>query len=156
MDTGHGPVAGIDPEQAALAAKIAVESGMDTLADLLARAESPLDNAAHRRVLEERPGYAQFEDRKLRTTSPYLYASLGQELVTCADSLEELSAMHPQPPTLVLVGEQDTPFLESAKRMADAVADATLAVIGDAGHSPQFENPDGWWEAVSRFLGTIS
>src|SRR5580698_4356829 len=32
MDTGHGPVEGLDPDQVRLAATIAVESGMDTLA----------------------------------------------------------------------------------------------------------------------------
>ena len=76
MDTGHGPVEGIDPEQVSLAATIAVESGIDTLADLMAEIDSPLDTAAHRRLLEDRPGYAQFEDRKFRSTSPYLYASI--------------------------------------------------------------------------------
>ena len=107
-------------------------------------------------VLDERPGYAPFEDRKLRSTSPYLYAAVAQELVTCADSLASLAALDPQPPTLVLVGEQDAPFVASATRMAGAMRGSTLAVISDAGHSPQFENPTEWWKAVSSFLETIS
>ncbi len=156
MDTGHGAVQGLDPELVATAAAIATGSGMDALADLVASIDSPLDTAAHRRVLDERPGYAPFEDRKLRATSPYLYAAVAQELVTCADSLASLAALDPQPPTLVLVGEQDAPFLESATRMAGALRGSTLAVIPDAGHSPQFENPTEWWKAVSSFLETIS
>jgi pimeloyl-ACP methyl ester carboxylesterase len=156
MDTGHGPVEGLDPELVALAAKVATESGMDALADLVDTVESPLETAAHRRVLDERPGYAQFEDRKLRSTSPFLYAALAQELAACADSLASLSALDPQPPALVLVGEQDTPFLESARRMAGALRGSTLAVIADAGHSPQFENSTDWWTALSTFLATIS
>jgi 3-oxoadipate enol-lactonase len=156
MDTGHGPVETIDPDLVSLAAAIAVESGMDTLADLMAEIDSPLDTAAHRRLLEDRPGYAQFEDRKLRSTSPYLYSSIALELVSCPDSLASLSGMDPQPPTLVLVGEQDAPFLGSAQRMAGVLPTSTLAVIPDAGHSPQFENPDGWWQAVSSFLESIS
>ena len=156
MDTGHGAVQGLDPELIAVAGGIATGSGMDALADVLDSIDSPLDTAAHRRVLDERPDYAPFEDRKLRSTSPYLYAAVAQELVTCADSLASLSALDPQPPTLVLVGEQDAPFLESASRMAGALRGSTLAVIPDAGHSPQFENPTEWWKAVSSFLETIS
>jgi pimeloyl-ACP methyl ester carboxylesterase len=156
MDTGHGPVEGIDPDQAGLAATIAIESGMDTLVDLMAEIDSPLDTAAHRRLVEDRPGYAQFEDHKLRSTSPYLYASIIQDLVSCPDSLADLSGMDPQPPTLVLVGEQDAPFLGSAQRMAGALRRSTLAVIPGAGHSPQFENPDAWWQTVSSFLASIS
>jgi 3-oxoadipate enol-lactonase len=156
MDTGHGPVDGIDPDQVTLAVTIAVESGMDTLADLMAEIDSPLETAAHRRLVEVRPGYAQFEDRKFRATSPYLYASVAQELISCTDSLTSLSGMDPQPPTLVLVGEQDAPFRESAQRMAGVLRNATLAVIPDAGHSPQFENPDAWWQTVSSFLESIS
>jgi pimeloyl-ACP methyl ester carboxylesterase len=156
MDTGHGPVEGIDPDQAGLAATIAVESGIDTLADLMAEIDSPLDTPAHRHLVEDRPGYAQFEDRKFRSTSPYLYASIVQELTSCPDTLAGLSGMDPQPPTLVLVGEQDAPFLGSAQRMAGVLPNSTLAVIPDAGHSPQFENPDAWWQAVSSFLESIS
>ena len=124
MDTGHGPVDGIDPDQVGLAATIAVESGMETLADLMAETDSPLDTEAHRRLLEDRPGYAQFEDRKLRFTSPYLYASMARELISCPDLLADLSGMDPQPPALVLVGEQDTPFLGSAQRMAGVLSNA--------------------------------
>ena len=156
MDTGHGPVEGLDSDQVSLAAKIAIESGMDTLADLMAEIDSPLDTAAHRRLVDDRPGYAQFEDRKLRSTSPYLYASIVRELISCPDSLESLSGMDPQPATLVVVGEQDAPFLGSAQRMAGVLPQSTLAVIPDAGHSPQFENPDAWWQTVSSFLESIS
>ncbi len=156
MDTGHGPVEGIESDQVSLAATIAVESGIDTLADLMAEIDSPLDTVAHRRLLEDRPGYAQFEDHKLRSTSPYLYASILQELISCPDLLAGLSGMEPQPPTLVIVGEQDAPFLGSAQRMAGALPKSALAVIPDAGHSPQFENPDAWWQSVSSFLELIS
>ena len=52
-------------------------------------------------------------------------------------------------PTLVLVGEQDAPFLKPSRRMADAIPGAELVVIPDAGHSPQFESPELWWKALS-------
>ena len=55
-------------------------------------------------------------------------------------------------PTLVVVGEQDTPFLAVSQAMADAIPGAELVVLPDAGHSPQFEAPEEWWDAVSGFL----
>jgi len=55
-------------------------------------------------------------------------------------------------PTLVIVGEQDLPFLGVSRDMARTIPGAQLAVIPDAGHSPQFENPDAWLGAVQGFL----
>lgn len=155
MDTGHGPVEGVNREEAALAGQIAIESGMAALAELMAARESPLETAANRRLLEERPGYAEFGERKMLDSSPWMYAAMIDELLTGGDSLERLGAMKPVPPTLIIVGEQDSPFLESARRMTEAVAGSSLAVIPDAGHSPQFENPERWWLALSSFLTTV-
>src|SRR5581483_1811248 len=81
MDTGHGPIQGVNAEEAMLAGQIAIDAGIDELARILAERESPLETAANRRLLEERPGYAEFGDRKFRATSPYLYAALLSELV---------------------------------------------------------------------------
>ena len=58
-------------------------------------------------------------------------------------------------PTLVVVGEQDTPFLAPSRAMADAIPGAELVVLPDAGHSPQFEAPEAWWDAVSGFLDAV-
>ena len=59
-------------------------------------------------------------------------------------------------PTLVIVGEQDEPFRADAQRLAAAVPGSRLAVIADAGHSPQFEAPEPWWEALSAFLDEVA
>ena len=59
-------------------------------------------------------------------------------------------------PTLVIVGEQDTPFIKASENMAKTIPGAELAWIPDAGHSPQFENADAWWAAVSGFLGSLA
>ncbi len=58
-------------------------------------------------------------------------------------------------PALVLVGEEDTPFLKPSRRMAEAIAGAELVVLPEAGHSPQFESPDAWWSALSGFLARL-
>lgn len=156
QDTGHGPIEGIDAGEASLAMKIATESGMGVLADAMAARGSPLDTPAHKRLLKERPGYEEFGWRKFRATSPWLYAAIVPELFSGPDTLASLAAMDPTPATLVMVGEQDTPFLGSARRMADAVAGSTLVTIPDAGHSPQFENPAAWWDAMSSFLEELA
>ena len=45
-------------------------------------------------------------------------------------------------PTLVVVGEQDQPFLAGSKYMAEKVPGAKLEVIAGAGHSPQETHPE--------------
>ena len=70
------------------------------------------------------------------------------------DRLGALAGLHV--PTLVIVGEQDEPFRAHAERMAAAIPGARLAVIEDAGHSPQFEAPERWWEVLSEFLDELA
>ncbi len=156
MDTGHGPVDGLDADLVAAAATVAREQGMDTLADLMAQHVSPLETPAHRRLLAERPGYAEFGERKFRATSPHLYATMTATFVDSPDRLDDLRDLPPALPALVIVGDQDLPFIGPSERMAAAIAGATLAVIADAGHSPQFENPDAWWAALSAFLDRLA
>lgn len=54
-------------------------------------------------------------------------------------------------PTLVLFGSQDT-LREREKTLADGIKGAELAVVPDAGHLPQIDNPPGFLEAINRFL----
>jgi pimeloyl-ACP methyl ester carboxylesterase len=89
-------------------------------------------------------------DRNLRASSPAMFAAMLSGIATAVDRLDELATL--PMPTLVIVGEQDTPFLADSRRMADTVPDGRLAVIADGGHSPQFESPDAWWAALSGFL----
>jgi pimeloyl-ACP methyl ester carboxylesterase len=39
--------------------------------------------------------------------------------------------------------------------MADAIPGASLVVVPDAGHSPQFEHGDAWFSALSTFLASV-
>ncbi len=156
MDTGHGPVRGLDPDLVQAAVSVVRTEGIDRLADLLEQAESPLETAAHRRLLTERPGYAEFGDRKLRAAAPALYASMAPQFAELDDRLDRLGSLPPSLPVLVIVGEQDAAFVDSSERMAAAIPGGSLAVIPDAGHSPQFENPAAWWLALSGFLDRVA
>ena len=82
-----------------------------------------------------------------------MWAAMAPEMVHQQDRLDRLTAL--SMPVLVLVGEQDQPFTGPSQRMAKTIPGARLVVIPDAGHSPQFENPDAWWQALSAFLGEV-
>ncbi len=155
MDTGHGPVSGLDPAMVEAAVGVVRSRGIDALADLVAGRPSPLDTPSHRRLLETEPGYAAFCERKLRSTSAAMYAAVAPYFVVAEDRLAALAALLSAPPALVMVGEEDEPFLEPSRRMAEALG-ATLAVLPGAGHSPQFENPEAWWAALTGFLSGLA
>jgi 3-oxoadipate enol-lactonase len=104
--------------------------------------------------LRERPGYQEFNDRKFADTAPAAYAGLLEAMFDASDRLESLRLL--SMPALVITGEQDRPIVKPSMAMAEAIPDAELAVIPDAGHSPQFENPDAWWNAVSGFLARVA
>ncbi len=153
MDTSAGPVPGFDPALVDLAVGVALNDGKRALKELLDMA-SVLESPAHERVLAKRPGYSQFEARKWADMSEIMWASLLHELAYQADDLPAMVASL-RVPLLVLVGAQDAPFVIAAHAMADAIAGTQLVVIPDAGHSPQFENPDAWIAALTGFLSAL-
>lgn len=155
MDTAHGSLDDLDPGLVEAAVSIVREQGIGALADIAAEHQGPLGTPAHRRLVAEQPGYAEFGDRKLRATAPGLYTSIAPVFSRAADRLEGLRQLPGTLPVLVIVGEQDQPFLAPSERMAAAIGGGSLAIIPDAGHSPQFENPDAWWKALTAYLTGI-
>jgi pimeloyl-ACP methyl ester carboxylesterase len=154
MDTTHGPLA-IDRDLAALGAQIVREGGMSALKEAMDALDggTPLGTPANERLLAERPGYREEGDRKLLGSAPAMYASMLGRMVDQADRLQHLAEL--SVPTLVMVGEQDRPFLRPSEAMATAVPGARLEVVPDAGHSPQFENPAAWRAVMLDFLATV-
>ena len=156
MDTTHGPIDWIEADALALGASIVREQGMTALMEALEtmRDDDPLITPAFLRVLDERPGYGEFCDAKLLASAPAMWLAMSRTLLSQPDRLELLAGV--EVPTLVIAGEQDTPFVAHSERMAKTIPGARLAVIPDAGHSPQFENPDAWWEAMTAFLEDVT
>jgi pimeloyl-ACP methyl ester carboxylesterase len=152
MDTSPGPVPGIDGEILEMGAVIAMNEGMGELKRIMDEF-LPLGTAAYQRTLIERPGYQEFNDKKWFTLSATMWATMARALRDQPDELPELAAV--RCPTLVIVGEQDEPFLRVSQETADTIPGAEIAVIEHAGHSPQFENPDAWYGALSGFLGRL-
>jgi 3-oxoadipate enol-lactonase len=152
MDTSPGPIPGLDPDLAELAAGIMVTEGKGVLKPLLDEAGT-LESPAHLRLLEERPALVEYELRNWEAVSPAMWATMLREIVHQPDQLELLAGLHR--PTLVIVGEQDKPFVDASHAMAATVPGAELVVVPDAGHSPQLENPPRWLDALERFLASV-
>lgn len=152
MDTTHGPLE-VDPEAVATAAAVVRDQGVAALVSLMKQLgdRDPLATPAHRRLLATRPGYEEFCDRKALAAAPAMYLAMFPRFARQPDRLDRLAATV-RVPTLVIVGEQDGPFLGPSERMAKAIPGARLAVIPEAGHSPQFESTAAWRDALWAFL----
>lgn len=155
MDTAHGPMEWLDRDMLAMSVAVIRDEGVDAWVDLAndLRDSDPLVTPAFRRLLAERPGYAEFCDRKARATAADMRAAMMLRFVDQRDRLPDLATL--DVPTLCIAGEQDDGFVDHARAMAAAMPRVRLAVIPDAGHSPQFENPDAWWDALSEFLAEL-
>jgi pimeloyl-ACP methyl ester carboxylesterase len=153
MDTSPGPIPGFDPELIEIAAGVALNEGKDALKELLDFA-SPLDTPAYLRTLSERPGYQAFVERKWADVSATMWGALARELANQPDDLDAMRSL--AMPVLVIVGEEDAPFVAPCRTMAAEIPGASLELIPVAGHSPQFENPDRWFQALSGFLASLA
>ncbi len=157
MDTSHRALRA-DAAIIELGIAIARAEGMAAVMaaqDAMGGAE-PLGTGAGQRVLATRAGYREFGARKMLASSPAMYAAMLQLLTDATSGLDRLPDLASITVlTLVIVGEEDAPFLKPSHRMAESIPGAQLAVIPDAGHSPQFENPAAWWAALSGFLATV-
>lgn len=150
MNTTHDAIEGLDGDTVAIAVAVLREQGLPALLELIASLPAAEKAPSDARVRAERPGYAEFSDAKVHRCSGAMYAAMGSEMAHRRDRLPELVEL--SVPTLVIVGDEDRLMLRASHEMADAMPSADLVVIPAAAHSPQFENPQPWWEAVSSFL----
>lgn len=155
MDTAHGPMDWLDLDLLEMAATIIRDQGVEAFVAINneLRDNDPLLTPSFRRLLDEEPGYAEFCDRKALAASADMRLAMMPVFPAQPERLDALGGV--EVPTLVIVGAEDDGFLEHSARMAAAIPGAELAVITGAGHSPQFENPDAWWEAIVAFLDGV-
>ena len=59
-------------------------------------------------------------------------------------------------PTLVLVGEDDTPFRQAAEYMTKTISGAQLVVVPKAGHAANLDNTEFFNQAVLDFLNQLN
>lgn len=58
-------------------------------------------------------------------------------------------------PTLVVAGEQEVRFMDSARHLAQMIPNARLEIVAGAGHSPNLEQPDEFNRLVQFFLDQV-
>jgi pimeloyl-ACP methyl ester carboxylesterase len=154
MSTSPGPPEGVI-DRAAVDRAIGVikKYGIDEFHRRSRALADPLASPSHHRLISERPGYAEFCERKALTASADMRTSM---LVQMAEQSDRLGLLgHVKVPTLVIDGEEDTAMVVQGERIARAIPNARHVVIKNAGHSPQFENAGEWWAALDDFLSRI-
>ena len=153
MDTAAGPIPGFDPTLMDAAAEVAFTRGKEALKELLDLAQV-LETPAYQRTLVDRPGYQEFQDRKWEDLSEVMWGAMAVAMAYQPDDLAALAAAV-NFPLLLIVGAQDAPFVAASREMAGEIEGAQLVIVPDAGHSPQFENPDAWIDALTQFLASV-
>jgi pimeloyl-ACP methyl ester carboxylesterase len=58
-------------------------------------------------------------------------------------------------PTLIVVGDQDTPFLAPCEYMAKKIPGARLEVIAEAGHASNLDQPEAFDRVLVSFLDSL-
>jgi pimeloyl-ACP methyl ester carboxylesterase len=80
---------------------------------------------------------------------------MGEKLRQTAYDLKDVERL--RIPVLLIVGEGDQIFPPATIRsIAVAISGARVIELPGAGHSPYFETPDAWNEAVMEFLASAS
>lgn len=75
---------------------------------------------------------------------------LAQRNSAVIDSLSNVKV-----PSLVVVGADDKPFLAASDYMAKKIPGCQKAVVPNAGHAVNIDQPDGFLEAVQPFLKSL-
>jgi pimeloyl-ACP methyl ester carboxylesterase len=104
-------------------------------------------------VLEGRSAETQQAIRHHKSAQGLAHAARGmlaQRDASLIDSLAEIRV-----PTLVIVGDQDTPFIAACEYMAKKIPGAKLEVIAGAGHSSNLDQPEAFNRALGRFLDAL-
>jgi 3-oxoadipate enol-lactonase len=96
--------------------------------------------------------YALFEMCAARATP---HGFLGSFAVTIdrpsmTEEMDRIGA-----PTLILVGERDTPYVEEAEKMARRIPTARKVIMKGLGHAMNVEDPKSFADEVLRFLASL-
>ncbi len=144
QDTGHNFAISRNQAVAAYIAartKIAEEQGMEALANMPRVIPPPPYMPAER--LDE-------EARRLARMSADAFIGAWRGLEGWEGTTERAAAITAS--TMVIYGDLDKPLIDPARHLALIIAGATLEVIPEAAHSPQYERPDLFNAALRRHL----
>ncbi len=153
MNTTPRGLEGIDRESFARAWAVARSAGMVTLQRAL---QSHLASDPSRAAADERceaewgERYWNHHRRRFHSMDPEAYAHLGPVMLDSppvTDRLGEIGV-----PTLVIVGEEDKPFLAASDLLEERIPGAVRVTVPEAAHQPQRENRESWLAAIRAHL----
>jgi len=157
MDTAGRAMSWMDAGLFEVGGKIAVEQGVEALHTILQeQAGSDATRTAADIRREHEWGAERFwawRRERFVGMDPHAMAPFGCAIARHPDWLDRLGAI--RCPTLVMVGAEDTPFLDCARELSDAIPGAEHVVIPEAGHQPQLENPEHWTRALRAHLERV-
>ncbi len=90
------------------------------------------------------------------TQNPVGLAHMARKVVAQHDSMVIEGLTGVKVPTLVLVGENDKPFLAAAQVMAKKIPSSELFIVPDAGHAANIDNTGSFNKAVLDFLNKLN
>ena len=91
---------------------------------------------------------------KLTQMDPEAFIGLQVGLSDQVAVLEDLKTLHC--PTTILLGENDTAFIEPSKRMYSRLSDSEYVEISYASHCPQYESAKGWRDTIQHHFMRLS
>ncbi len=125
-----------------------------------AEARAVWNQRAHERAAElERRGLDALSERSRemreamgehRSAQGLAHAARGMLAQEGSRVIDGLASV--QVPTLIIVGDEDQPFLAPSEYMAKKIPGARLEVIGGAGHSSNLDQPDAFNRVLRDFL----
>lgn len=140
-----------------LAGRIAVEAGTRKLVEIMReRAPTEASRTISDRRLEAAWGegyWTEWRYPNFESLDPVAYGAFGKAILDQGTIANRLGAI--RCPTLVMVGEHDTSFLEASAELAAGIPSAKRVDIPDAGHQPQLENPEAWLAAIRAHLSQV-
>ena len=93
---------------------------------------------------------AELEAQGARALAHATRGILAQQGSTVIDGLPSIAV-----PTLVIVGDQDTPFLAPCEYIAKKIPGARLETIAGAGHPSNLDQPDAFNRGLLDFLDSL-
>ena len=115
-------------------------------------------NAAHNAMMLERfeqhPELREISRKKMLQTSVNGYVHAGDAIWNWKPVTHRLSEI--KAPTLIVVGEEDVPFIKASQTMKESIANAEMVIIPEATHSPHEEAADAFNRVLMGFLDRLN
>lgn len=147
IDTAAEIPDGLRTTERARLVEIAREQGMESVFEEQLRTNPMADQ------LRAQPQFLETWRQQFLLTSREAYLYCAQALSNREPILDRLPAI--RVPTLVICGENDEPFVGPSRRIHERIAGSQLAMIKDAGHTPQMERTEEFNRVLADFLSRV-